>query len=548
MYRLLLLLLLAGCSTFEIHADATYTQSTSVEKLNVADHYLSLPPPPISITRQDEIFTPPPNANYQPILDLLHKAPGGSAITLSHLQSLTPFAMALVPIFQKLTVANMTWQQLFAIPQIASAYFAAQSLLQPLGLWNQTSLTWLLPVWQQFIAPLKEIYAQLTAVGTTYQPPDVITKVNPIQVLKTIDDLRRSNDWLELAEVGPGLIHSLVKHLGYVKPLIILYGSKARNYAPAIWTQQDKTNYTLSQEEGFQSHTLTEEFYQGDDDISLNYFSIVVKNKSIETLDIISSERSILLKRMSGGDINLLERAETRNTSMLSVGMRERGFKARVVAGRTSYSELGGATLSLDLYSTYASNHIAVGAFVEGDRFVGYAENELTLYTPHVKVQGDETAEGWLQTTIALSGMSSDLKFQGDARVIPEVHGTVTIHSAKLHLYGGGTIALAPKGSVNLSHPDRSIGIVPIRAHVGAELKVRVSENWDVHASGVIEVSKLYQRQRARVGVSYRWLSISGVAEFRNNRKRYGGSIDIGPLHVQGLWPDLLQAGVSLEY
>jgi len=244
------ILMMVGCSSPKItlQAEATFTQQAIKQTENgtpgygtfseLTDLYLSLPPPPVRIVYRPPIITPPPGAPdpYASLLAFIRAGPQGHLVTRQHLVQLTPAALALA---QTYLTGGLTNQQVLNAPQAWAVLYAAQAIFQPIltqqGLWNQTFLN-------QWIAYLTSRQTQLINIVTTLHgnivappPPGqptvtpqapLVFAINPVQVIQQLTSLWRSGEWLDIAEQFPDLLFPLIKHAGFSKPMIVLYGSR----------------------------------------------------------------------------------------------------------------------------------------------------------------------------------------------------------------------------------------------------------------------------------------------------------------------------------
>lgn len=599
----LALILLVSCSTppkLTVTGDAAVTGRTinywrDADRFHygtfddLKDELGKLPPPPTKIRIiRGTAGTPPATLNpnvYSPLLAFVQAGPGGSQITLADLQQITPTAIALYQYY--LSNPNMTFTQLVTSPQGGAFLAVAQSILQPLGLWNYNTLnswsyyvgsqlgtlqTILLNLYNQLIAPLSP--------GTPGTPDQIIvTAINPLAVIQEIDGLYRSKDWLLFAEKVPGLAYQLIKHVGFSFPRIVLYGSRSRYYAPGVITTRrtdgKRTVYGLNQDGFFINDQASGPgvFYQGADDLSLVYAPIEVRNGKVVTLDLIASDRYALLKRATGGDLRLLERASSFSTGMLKADVafgKHHNVHLSPVAGVTPFASTGGIAGAVDYEAGYFSGRVGGGVFLENslnsdvDSLIGYLETENTLQTPKLKIKDAEKTvpelKVWGSATLALAGMATravspvtrsgeevDQEWggQGDARLIPEAHVSLDTPIAEFSLYSGFTAAVVPYGTVNLNVPHRSLHPYPIRWHVGGEIRLRLStihryakEQWEGKENDVEDGVKEWwtkEEKTAQRAKNYKpepleWihLSITAVGEFSKlfHKARFGAAVE----------------------
>ncbi len=533
---------------------------------DLVSFYLTLPPPPVQIINQPPIITPPPSAPdpYAPLLAFIQAGPQGHLVTRAHLVQLTPSALALAQLY---LTGNYTYQQLLNSTAASALLYAAQAVFQPLltqqGLWTQQFLnSWINYLQQpQLINIVTTLYSNIVSPPPPGQPtitpvPPLIIAVNPLQIIQQATSLWRTQDWIEIAERFPGLIHPLIQHAGFSKLMIILYGSRRHYYGPSAQTMRnDDGNLDVHNinREGYYRNEYASgagRFFQGKDDISLVYFPVEIEDGKVETLDVVASDRFALLKRMSGGDVELLNRAYTHNTSMLSIDAAFNNRHIRVVAGSTPYSAMGGLMAEITYETELLSGRIGGGGLVDTtysenvDTFLGFLDMEHTLRSPYFAPARSKDNErvGWLwaSLTLSASGMAdralseqTDKRvftnrwgFQGDVRLIPEVHAQVDGDYFSVYGYGGVTAAVVPYGKVDLYRPDKSLMLARVRTHFGVKLRVLVSKavNSDrefdhtmyADAAFVGEVSELVYRWRFTTDLTFDQAKLGFITEIEN--------------------------------
>jgi hypothetical protein len=603
---LAVLCLAVGCSTPKVtfQADGSFSHraaNQAQEELpevgayeDLIDLYLTLPaPPPISIPNPPIVIPPPPTPPpppppapppppnpYAPLLSFLQAGPYGSNFTQAHLTQLSPYLLSLAQLYQSGTPLN---QVLNSGPAWQLAY-SAQQILQPLGLWNyqtlQQWLNYLQPRQQQLLTIATNLYNNVTsppppppppAPGQPPPPPQpivipqppTIIFINPFQIFSEVSALWTSKNWLAVASRFPGLLFPLIESSNFTNPLIVLYGSRSRHYEPSAQTLRET-------DDGVEAHNLTHQgyykndyasgagrFHQGKDDITLSYCPVEIKGNRVTTLDVVASDRFALLKRLSGGDVELLDRAFTHDTAALSIDAAFNNRHIRVVGGLTPYSSMGGLMGEVTYETEYLTGRIGGGAMVETslhgntDTLLGFLDTEHTLRTPYASVRSDDDSRiawAWASLTFTGSAMAeralthqSDKRditgrwgFQGDVRLIPEIHTQLDNDYLSLHAYGGFTAAVVPVGKVDLDHPERSVLLDVVRSHIGMQLRVLVSdiikaekdEEFDhtmfVDVGVVGEFSELVRRWRVTTKFVYDLAEVGFVCETESYQQRLG--------------------------
>jgi len=640
---LVAILLFTGCATNQpqitIQADAAVT-GRAIRHIQRGDprygtfddlknRFFSFPPPPPIVRIIPGIpgvgGTPPtlpPNANYGPLLAFLQAGPGGSVITQAHLQQLSPSLVALGQISNG--NPTFTLAQLFSTPQGASFLTAAQSILQPLGLWNpQTLNNWAFYVGSRLgtlQTLLQSLFGQLIATGTpgtsgTPGIPDefIVRIINPIQVLLEVNKLRKMRDWRPLVEHGPAMIDSVVGHLGFSDTSALIFHRRDGKYKPVAQTtirrngQREAWNLN---NEGFFINKQTSGaglFWQGPNDISHAYVPFEMRGGHIKVLDLIASDRAALMKRMAHGNLDLLDRASTHSTGLVQADIAfgaDYSYHLRAVAGTTPFTSMGGFMGEVEYGSGIFTGRIAGGVLAESsfsntDNLIGYVETENTIRTPYFTVQEEEGPEfkSWASTTVAAAGVmtkalsgsevknkrtSSPWSYQGDVRVVPELHTELDTDYTKFTLYGGVTFALVPGGDVDLGSVYKSLSFYPIRRHIGGSISLKLSAIYDsfkrdekvqeaekgikgwwsedeknahrklydmapvddwllLTLEGVGEFSDLFHKARFNLSVVVYEFSVGLLTEFEHylNEKlldvRLGGSITYKGLYLRGL-------------
>lgn len=508
---LLLIPLLCSCSltpSVGIRADGAFT-GRNIEQLqdgpreygdledlrNVA---LSFPPPITTIKLPPLPGDPPPDF-YQDLLDLLHTGPGGTAITLEHLYELTPTFLAIAPLIQQ------DIQSFLNSPLALVALAELRSVMEPLGLWNNDSLNFIIANQLQLTAILTQLYDDLIAwEPDLIKQPDIKTPVDVIGILNKLADLLDTDDWLLIAERGPSLIHKLIKHVGFSRPQIVLYADRDGYYRAGIQTERyvdgEREIHRFNQSGYVRDDNASGagRYYQGRDDVSLTYIPVEVQDGEVETLDLVSSDMYALFKRWSGGDTRLLNRTRTFNNGLLSVDVDLSDyFSVHGGTGATAYSSFSGAFGELKYGTGLFTGRIAAG-FVHEQPFgfsdekqIVYAETENTLSTPSLEISNvisDTSASMWLSTTLAASGLTmrrlntAMRGMQGDARVIPEWHGLVQSPYFTASAVVGGTAAVVPAGPVDLDEPSKSLQLRFIRTHIGGEFVFNIGQMFHMDA------------------------------------------------------------------
>jgi len=403
-----------------------------------------------------------------------------------------------------------------------STIAATQAILQPLGLWNQTSLNWARQNQQRLFDLATILVGQLKAAGTVIQPPDIVS--DPYLAINEAQRLWKKRDWIEIAEYYPKILHSLTGYLGYEQPIVFAYASK-QGYAAAVHMERRGKWFTFNETGYFTSHS---EYYQGDDDISLDYFPAKIKRGEVIPLDVVSSDLAMVLKTATGGDVNLLDRAEWRPVSLAYADLGTNGFHARIVGN----PEMGGLVGYWNFESTYLESHIGAGVMIDRD-VMGYAELEIKGKTPKLSVLGVEETNLYASLTLAASGLSHKMFLQGDFRIVPEVFWDFTMQEARVRIYGGGTFAAAPGGEADIENPN--IQINHIRTHIGAQVRCPITDTLSVEFEVVGEFSKLYSKGSATAGIAGESFRASFEVEIKNDKYMVGGSLIVGPCFLQAL-------------
>jgi hypothetical protein len=589
---LLALLLWVGCATeprVTVTGDASITgrtidhwQGTEKFRYGTIDDLgkvmLALPPPPptVRVIRGTPgtpgvlptPATPSPGYNpaiYNQLLAFIQGGPGGSQITLAHLQTLTPSLYSLGQYYY--SNPNLSINQLLLSPQAGAFLSAAQSILQPLGMWNFNTLA----AWVNYVTPrfgtlqtiLNNLYGFLNvppppgtpgAPGTPGVPgiPDkyIITAINPLAIVAELVKFFKSKDWLLFAERGPDLVHSLTRHAGFSRPRVVLFGSRSRLYAPAVtMTRREgdkRTAYSLNQEGFFVNEQTSGAgiFYQGPDDISLVYALVDIESGKVKTPDAVASDRYALLKRATGGNLDLIDRVSTFSTGVLKADValgESHNYHVGVAAGTTPFATMGGVTGEIEYGTGVFEGRIGLALFTErsydsdAENALAYLDTEHRLRTPYLTFNGASSELNlWGSVTLAASGMATRtlstvqrgkkaLGFtwggQGDVRLIHEVHASLDTTLFKFEVYGGVTTALVPYGSVDLDVPQQSLRPYPIRCHVGGAVRLKLA---NAYRFGVLRQNKagLTDEQRAAAELlidrksEWLFLSLSGVGEF----------------------------------
>lgn len=522
-------LLTAGCSSpkISLKADTTFTQQAvrqAGEKVggygtfdDLIGFYLSLPVPSPTIIDVPPIITPPPGAPdpYGPLLAFIQKGPQGHLVTRQHLVQLTPGALALAQVYLS---GNLSNQQVLNSPQAWALLSAAQNIFYPIlqqqGLWNQSFLNqwiaYLQPRQTFLINVATNLYNNIVAPPPPGQPtvtpqPPIVIAVNPIEIMQAFSELWATEDWVKIGEEFGRLLHPLIKPSGFTEPMLLLYGSRRRYYGTAAQTMRARNGelevHNMNREGYFENENASGagRFFQGRDDISLNYYPIEIEDGRVKTHDVVASDRFALLKRMAGGDLNLLSRAYTHNTSMVQADIDFGGAHLRAVGGATPYSSMGGLMGEITYEYDYLSGRIGGGGLVDvshyggDDTFIGFLDMEHTARTPFLTVRSDDDERilwTWASLTFSGSGMADralveqpDKRmftdrwgFQGDVRLIPELHTQLDGDYFSVYAFGGMTASVVPSGKVDLIHPDRSVMLDVVRYHVGTKLRVLVSK------------------------------------------------------------------------
>ena len=598
--------LLAGCSSpkLTLKVDVAFTQQAvrQTEKSlpaygnfsDLTEFYLTLPPPPVRIVYRPPIITPAPGAPdpYAALLAFIQAGPQGHLVTRQHLVQLTPPALALAQLY---LTGGLTNQQVLNSPQAWALLYAAQAIFQPIltqqGLWNQTFvnswIAYLTPRQSQLISIATTLHMNIVSPPPPGQPtvtpqaPLVFT-VNPVQIIQQLTDLWRDRDWLIIAERFPDLIFPLIRHAGFSKPMIVLYGSRRRYYGVSASTTRIEDGqlevHNLNREGYFKNEYASGagRYFQGEDDISLTYFPVMVKDKRVETLDVIASDRFALLKRMSGGDVELLSRAYTHNTALLSIDAAFNNRHLRVVAGTTPYASIGGVMGEITYEMEHLKGRIGGGGLIETglhgntDTFLGFLDMEHTLSSPYAMIESkdeERAAFAWVSLTLSASGMAdraltnqTDKRlftnkwgFQGDIRLIPELHTQLDTKYFSVYAYGGVMTAVVPAGRVDLYRPDKSVMLDHIRTHFGVNLRILVTELVEDYqdekfdhmlyadVSFVVEVSALVRRTRFTTDFTFDLFRIGFVAEAEDYQfsgvddMRLGGRLKFMNVYVEAL-------------
>jgi hypothetical protein len=506
---------------------------------DLQETFLSFPAPPIPtpIITTSQVWqnNPPPITDpfYDPLIQFLSNGPGpsgvgtvGNLVGLASLQRITPSLLALAPLLRQFQSGTIGLNQLLTSSQGLALLSLAQSILQPLGMWNtgtliawgnymtpsamQTQLIGILTTLEsKLLAALNIPPGQFVLVTNTDQPPPV----NPFEVVSEIAELWNEGDRLKIGERYPDLLHSLIRHLGFTKPQGVIYASREGSktslfpYRAGIITEvrdgDDRDIYVLN-EEGFFINPRASgvgRYYQGNRDLTLVYFPFEVTDGKVEILDSRASHDYVLYKRAVGGDTKLLNRAATDSTSLVyaDIPFLEDHLHLRVYGGITPYAMTGGVMARVDYgIGELFSGHIGGGigyrdTLFDGDHddFVGYAETENTIRTPYASVFSEDGQRGvrtWASLTVAAAGITTRptgtiqsgnkarWTLQGEARFIPEIHAQLATPITLVSVGGGVTTALVPGGTVDLRNVAKSLGIHPIRYHVEATARIRLHE------------------------------------------------------------------------
>jgi len=203
---------------------------------------------------------------------------------------------------------------------------------------------------------------------------------------------------------------------------------------------------------------------------------------------------------------------------------------------------------------------VAENSYSGTDDLLCYLETENVLRTPYLTIQqkGPEF-KTWISATVAVSGLatraftrptrygkhvSQRWGYQYDARLVPEVHVELDAAYTKLSLYGGGTLALVPGGRVDLDVPEQSLGLFPIRTHVGGAVRLKISKLYASYEQdkkneeagrGIKEwwtdEEKQAHRDKFRMPPTEDWLflQLEGVGEFSSifHKARLGLSLEV---------------------
>ena len=299
-------------------------------------------------------------------------------------------------------------------------------------------------------------------------------------------------------------MYPLIKHAGFSKPMILLYGSRKGYIRPSAQIMRTKDNHlevhNLNQSGYYKNDYASGvgRYFQGLDDISLTYFPVEVRGEKVKTLDLIASDRFELLKEMSGGNTKLLTRSFKHNNSLLSIDADFGGCHLRAVGGLTPYSSMGGMMAEVTYESELLSGRIGGGALVENayhggvDTLLGFLDTEHCLRTPYAILDSSNSESsmwGWASLTASTSilvdraltsqptkrGFTGKWGFQGDIRLIPELHAQFDSSYITLYLYGGAMAAVVPTGDVDLDSPERSAMLDVVRIHAGSILRILIS-------------------------------------------------------------------------
>lgn len=565
----------------QFHVDASVTQRDifywrdgneyrygTLEDLK--NRFLRLPPPPApppySVLGQIWQNNPPPNiaGYYTSLLQFLQAGPGpnglgsvGNLLTVAQLQQVTPSLLALAPLLRQLQSGSLSLNQLALSPQAGVFLSLAQSILQPLGMWNSATLyAWAFYIassgrQKQLISILTTLEANLLAalnlppgqytnIYTTAQPPPI----NPYAVINEMNKLWEKGDEEEIAARYPDLAHSLIRHLGFTRPQGVLYGNR-QGRETSIWPynvgiiteqrDQDHREIWVLNESGFfvnETASGVGRYYQGPDDLTLSYLPFEVsKDKKITTLDVRASEDYTLLKRAVGGDVQILNRAATDTTGILYADLPfwNEHLHLRPFVGTTAYATTAGAMLRLDYGTELFQGHIGGGAGYrqtmfssQRDDWINYLETENIVRTPYLSIWSPDGERGlrfWPSLTLAASSMltrplgeddKSRWTLQAEARLIPELHTQLATPYALFAVSGGVTTAIVPGGNLNLKHPERTLSLYPIRSHVEFTCRIKFSDviepsPYYLELGGVTEFSQLVDNARigARFGGSF---------------------------------------------
>jgi len=560
---------------------------------DLKNRFLSLPPPPAPppYTRIGQIWqnNPPQNTNqyYTQLLQFLQAGPGpnglgsvGNLLTIAQLQQITPALLALAPQLRQLQNGGITLNQLALNPQTTSFLSVAQSILQPLGMWNLATLI----AWDFYLGPSRQnqlinilntleadILRVLNIPPGQYNNIDIIVQpppLNPYAVINEMNNLWQKGDEEEIAARYPDLAYSLIRHAGFTRPQGILYGDRQGRktslfpYKVGIITEQrnnDHREIWVLNESGFfvnETASGVGRYYQGPDDLTLSYVPFEVsRDKKITTLDVRASEDYTLLKRAVGGDTNIINRASTDTTGILyaDIPFFKDHLHLRPFVGTTAYATMGGAMLRLD-YGTdeLFKGHIGAGSSYrqtmfssERDDLVNYLETENVIRTPYLSIWSPDGERGlrlWPSLTVAASSMltrplgkddESRWTLQAETRLIPELHTQLATPYALFTVSGGVTTAIVPGGNLNLKHPERTLSLYPIRYHVGVTCRIKFSDIMEsspyyLEWGGVTEMSQLVDNTRigARFGAGIFY--VDGLTEIEKYRDTSFVDIRVG--------------------
>jgi hypothetical protein len=551
---------------------------------------LSLPPAPPPATNTSIIWTQPPGVNttpfYGPLLQILQAGPGlngvgqlGNLITVAHLQQITPQLLAVGQLFQQ--NPTLTFSQLLATPQGSVALQAVQSILQPLGMWNLTTLQawayYIGSIQYQTTSTLTTLYNQLiqaqiplppTSQTITTQTP--IAPVNPIEVIQNIKDIVKRGNAEEMAAKLPSLIHSITAHEGFSVPQIYIYGSRSGRtkglwpYKIGISTERRINNkrevHVLTEDGGYFVNDFasgTSRYWAGPDDASMVYIPIEIKNGRVTSLDVLASNSHVWHKRAAGGDTKLLNRASTPSTSLLKFDvafLEKKNLHLSIVGGSIPTASLGGVMGEFEIgeKEDIFDFHVGVGLthkeyyFESSSDLIGYVDLEARLRTPYLGITNKQTQRGlrtWASATASASGMahlpttkpyrkgervSSKWGLQGEARFIPEIHAQLVTPYALFEVSGGITTAVVPGGDVNLEHPERTLSLYPIRSHIEAKVRIRLAKiinEWDQPASDIV-------REQENLFLEFGFVAESSKAV---NKARFGSRFQWNQMAVDFL-------------
>jgi len=552
---------------------------------DLSDFAFGLSPPPIPAPRINTsfIWVQPPGVNttpfYGPLLQLVRAGPGpfgigqiGNLVTLTHLQQITPQLLAVGQLFQQ--NPSLTFSQLLATPQGIVAIQAIQSILQPLGMWNYSTLqawyNYFIPIQFQIQTTLTTLYGQLLQAQvlpplvqqtvTTFTP---VAPVNPVDVIRQIQDVVRRGDAEEMAERLPSLIHSITAHEGFSIPQIYIHGSRSgRNNGPfpykiAIRTERhingEREVHILTEDGGYFVNDFasnTSRYWTGPDDASMVYIPIEIKNGRVESLDVIASNSYAWHKRAAGGDTKLLDRAATASTSLLSFDvafLENKNLHLRLVGGSIPTASLGGVMGEFEIGEKEDIFNFRIGGgvtqkeyyFENASDLIGYLDLEIRLRTPRLEIiNEDRGVRTWGSVIVAGSGMAhlptarpykkgekvkAILGLQGDVRAIPEIHAQLVTPYVLFEISGGITTAIVPGGNVNLKHAERTLSLYQIRSHVEAKVRIRLAKiinEWDGLDDTISEKENLFLEfglvmefseavDKTRTGIRLEWSKVA---------------------------------------